>query len=158
MITRPFEVADYVKIGEVEGEVKEITLNYVKIYTPTYTLTEMPNRTVLNSSITRYMSEDGIDYSFSMSFASMVYPTSWVHISDLYEKILEPAVDEFWGKYGDILQRKPKVSISRVEFLNRTLTVRLFIPAGKSKRLYDLQPELQKMILTRLDGYRKEKE
>jgi small-conductance mechanosensitive channel len=28
MISRPFMVRDYVKIGDVEGEVKEITINY----------------------------------------------------------------------------------------------------------------------------------
>ena len=158
MITRPFEVDDYVKIGAVEGEVKEITLNYVKIYTPTYTFTEMPNRTVLNSAVTQCMSEDGIDYSFSMSFAGKVYSTSWVHFSNLCEKIVEPAVDEFWGKYDDILPRKPEVSVSNVEFLRRTLTIRMFVPKGKAKLLYDLQPELQKMILKRLDDYREEKE
>ena len=36
MISRPFMVRDYVKIGKVEGEVREITINYTKIYTPAY--------------------------------------------------------------------------------------------------------------------------
>jgi small conductance mechanosensitive channel len=44
MISRPFMVGDYVRIGDVEGEVTEITVNYTKIYTPTYTNTEIPNR------------------------------------------------------------------------------------------------------------------
>ena len=153
MITRPFEVNDYVKIDAVEGEVKEITLNYVKIYTPTYTIMQMPNRTVLNSSITRCMDDEGIAYFFPMSFASKVYSTSWIHLSDLFEKIVEPAIDEFWGEHGDVLPRKPEVSVSRVEFLNRTLMIRMFIPEGEAKLLYDLQPELQKTILKRLDDY-----
>jgi len=54
MISRPFMVRDYVKIGEVEGEVKEITINYTKIYTPTYNITEIPNRKVLDSIILNY--------------------------------------------------------------------------------------------------------
>ena len=31
MISKPFMVRDYVKIGDVEGEVREITINYTKI-------------------------------------------------------------------------------------------------------------------------------
>ena len=54
MISRPFMVRDYVKIGDVEGEVKEITINYTKIYTPTYNITEIPNRKVLDSVILNY--------------------------------------------------------------------------------------------------------
>lgn len=154
MITRPFEVDEYVKIGATEGEVREITLNYVKIYTPTYTLLEMPNRMVLNSPVTRCMDNDVIDYSFPMSFAGKVYSTSWVSSSDLYRKIVEPSIEEFWAKHGEALPRKPEVSVSSVEFNRRTLMIRMFFPKGKAKLLYDLQPELQKMILDRLDDYR----
>jgi hypothetical protein len=154
MITRPFTVDDYVKIGEVEGEVKEITLNYVKIVTPSYTVMEIPNRTVLNSSITRCMSDGCIDYSFPMSFAGKVYASSWVHISDLADKVVAPAIEAFWEKHGDALPKKPEASVARVEFLNRTLMIRTFFPKGEARRLYDLQPELQRMILDRLDDLR----
>ncbi len=69
MISRPFMVSDYVKIGDVEGEVKEITINYTKIYTPTYNITEIPNRKVLDSVILNYSGKkDIIDYSFKMGF------------------------------------------------------------------------------------------
>jgi hypothetical protein len=156
MVTRPFKVDDYVKIGAVEGEVKEITLNYVEIFTPTYTVMEVPNRTVLNSSITRCMNDDCIDYSFPMSFAGKVYSSSWVHVSDLYKKIVGPAIEAFWEKHGDVLPRKPEASIAQVEFLNRTLMIRAFFPKGQAGRLYELQPELQRMILERLDDYREQ--
>ncbi|MCW4039041.1 MAG: mechanosensitive ion channel family protein [Candidatus Bathyarchaeota archaeon] len=154
MITRPFEVDDYVKIGAFEGEVKEVNLNYVKIYTPSYTLLEIPNRIVLNSSITRCMNDEGIDYSFPMSFAGKVYSTSWVHFSDLSDKIVKPAVEEFWTKHCDVLPRKPETSVSSLEFNKRTLMIRTFFPKGEVRLLYDLQPELQRMILERLDDYR----
>ena len=79
------------------------------------------------------------------------------HFPDLYEKIVNPAVEEFWAKHSDTLPRKPEVSVSRVEFLNRTLMIRIFFPKGKAKLLYDLQPELQRIILERLDDYREKK-
>jgi small conductance mechanosensitive channel len=44
MITRLFVVNNYVRIADIEGEVKEITANYTKIYTPTFHITEIPNR------------------------------------------------------------------------------------------------------------------
>ena len=42
------------KIGDIEGEVREITINYTKIYSPTYNITEIPNRKVLDSTILNY--------------------------------------------------------------------------------------------------------
>jgi hypothetical protein len=36
--------------------------------------------------------------------------------------------------------------------------MRMFFPKGEAKLLYDLQPELQKKILERLDEFRKEKD
>lgn len=157
MISKPFEVDDYVKIGGSEGEVREITLNYVKIYTPTYTIIEIPNRVVLNSTIHRCMSNDSIDYSFSMSFAGKVYTASWVSSTDLFKKIVEPAIEEFWAKYREVLPREPEFSVSEVAFLNRTLIIRTFFPKGRAKLLYKLRPELQKMLLKRLDDFRTEK-
>ena len=157
MISRPFEVDDYVKIGGSEGEIREITLNYVKIYTPTYTIIKIPNRVVLNSTIHRCMSNDSIDYSFPMSFAGKVYTASWVSSTDLFKKIVEPAIEEFWARYREVLPREPEFSVSEVAFLNRTLMIRTFFPKGKAKLLYELRPELQKMLLKRLDDFRTEK-
>lgn len=155
MVTRPFEVDDYVKIGDSEGEVREITLNYVKIYDPHYRMIEIPNRVALNSTILSCTSGDLIDYSFPMSFAGKVYAASWVPLKDLYREIVEPAIEEFWTKYGEFLPKKLEFTVSEVSFLNRTLMIRMFFPKGKAALLYDLQPELQRMILKRLDDFRK---
>lgn len=163
MVTKPFEVYDYVKIGSSEGEVREITLNYVKIFTPTYTNIEIPNRVVLNSTINRCMSDESIDYSFPMSFAGKVYTASWVSLTDLLEKIIDPAIEEFWEKHGEDLSKKPdslpkpEAYVSDIAFLSRTLTIRMFFPKGKANLLYGLRPELQKMILERLDDFREGK-
>ena len=158
MISRPFEVDDYVKIGGSEGEIREITLNYVKIYTPTYAIIKIPNRVVLNSTIHRCMSNDSIDYSFSMSFAGKVYTASWVSSTDLFKSIIEPVIEDFWLKYSEILPKKPEYSVSEVSFLNRTLIIRLFFKKGEAKLLFDLKSKLQKMLLQRLDNFRTENE
>jgi len=109
------------------------------------------------------MSDDSIDYSFPMSFAGKVYTASWVSLTDLLEKIVEPAIEEFWAKHGEDLSKKqealpkPEAYVSDVAFLSRTLMIRMFFPKGEANLLYDLRPELQKMILKRLDDFRTEK-
>lgn len=154
MITRPFSVNDYVKIGNTEGEVREITMNYVKIYTPTYTITEVPNKTVLDSTIQVLMEEDMIDYSFPLSFAEKIWESAWVSSSNLFDKILDPAIEDFWETHKEDLPRKPETSVLSIGRMDRSVMIRTFFPRGKAKLLYDLQPELQKLILRRLDEYR----
>lgn len=51
---RPFRVGDYVKIGDVEGIVLEITLNYTKIMQPDYNRAFVPNGRVVESGVTNY--------------------------------------------------------------------------------------------------------
>jgi hypothetical protein len=100
------------------------------------------------------MSENVIDYSFTMSFAERIWLSAWVSGMDLFKKILEPTVEDFWKQHQDKLPRKPQLSLSIVSHMHRTVTLRMFIPEGHAKVLYDLQPQLQQLILNRLDEYR----
>jgi len=50
LVTQPFRVMDYVRIGDLEGQVAEITINYTNLYTPTFNLLKVPNTYVMNSS------------------------------------------------------------------------------------------------------------
>jgi len=54
---RPFRVGDYVKIGNVEGIVREITLNYTLILLPDETTQLVPNGKVVTSEVTNYRIE-----------------------------------------------------------------------------------------------------
>lgn len=49
LLTQPFRVKDYVKIGDLEGQVEEIAINYTNLYTPTFNLLKVPNTQVMNS-------------------------------------------------------------------------------------------------------------
>lgn len=151
MISRPFMVKDYVKIGNVEGEVLEITINYTKIFTPVYNITKIPNRKILDNIIVNYSSEKNIiDYSFEVGFSHE--ETN----STLIEKCVTPAIDEFYAKYKKTLPRKPEVSISKVDRLSKIFLVRMFFPKGKINAFYDTQPELLQTILEKWDQYRTE--
>jgi len=152
MISRPFMVTDYVKIGDAEGEVREITINYTKIYTPTYNITVIPNRKVLDSTILNYSSKRNmIDYSFQMGFP---HPEA---NRELIEKCIMPAIEKFYNKYKDVLPKKPEVSMFKMNRLERGFLIRMFFLKGKIDTFYDTQPELMQEIVENWDIYRAEK-
>lgn len=155
MISRPFMVNDYVKIGEVEGEVREITINYTKIYTPTYNITEMPNRKVLDSIIVNYSAGEKniIDYSFIMGFPHVENITN----DELIKNCAIPPIERFYNKYKSVLPKKPEVSISKFDRLGREFFVRMFFPEGKIDNFYNVQPELMQNIADAWDAYKAKK-
>jgi small-conductance mechanosensitive channel len=154
MISRPFMVKDYVKIGGVEGEVREITINYTKIYTPTYNITEIPNRKVLDSIIHNYSGKENIiDYSFQMGFPHLTNVTN----RELIEKCIVPAIEAFHKKYRDLIPKKPEVGMSSMDRLERGFLIRMFFPEGKIDKFYDIQPELMQNIVDNWDIYKAEK-
>lgn len=154
MVSKPFMVRDYVKIGEVEGQVKEITINYTKIYTPTYNITEIPNKKVLDSIIVNYSGKkDVIDYSFKMGFPHLENRTN----KQMMEKCIKPTIEKFYKKYKDVLPQKPEVSMLTMDRLGREVSVRLFFPEGRINEFYDIQPELMRDIVQCWDKFKVDK-
>ncbi|MFX1368527.1 MAG: mechanosensitive ion channel family protein, partial [Promethearchaeota archaeon] len=54
LTSRPFRVGDYVRIGNVEGIVREITLNYTRILLSDETVQLVPNNKVVGSEVTNF--------------------------------------------------------------------------------------------------------
>ena len=151
MISRPFMVRDYVKIGDVEGHVKEITINYTKIYTPTYNITEIPNKKVLDSTIINYSGKkDIIDYSFKMGFPHLDDRTN----KQMMEDCIKPTINKFYEKYKDVLPQKPEASMLTMDRLGREVSIRMFFPEGEINEFYDLQPELMRDIVHCWDKFK----
>ena len=149
MISRPFMVNDYVRIGDTEGEIREITINYTKIYSPTYNIIEIPNRRVLDSTILNYSYKKNIiDYSFPMGFPHLENMPN----TDLIEHCIKPGIETFYSRYKDVLPRKPEVSMSKMDRLERSFLIRMFFPEGKIETFYNLQPELMQDIVDRWDA------
>jgi small-conductance mechanosensitive channel len=154
MVSRPFMVSDYVKIGDVEGEVKEITINYTKIYTPTYNITEIPNRKVLDSIIKNYSGKKNIiDYSFKMGFPHLENRTN----KQMIEDCIKPTIEKFYKKHKDILPKKPEASMLNMDRLGREVSIRMFFPEGRINDFYDLQPELMRDIVHCWDKFKAQK-
>jgi small-conductance mechanosensitive channel len=148
MISKPFSVGDYVKIGDVEGEVEEITINYTKIYTPTYNLTEIPNRKVLDSTINNYSTKENIiDYSFIIEFPLR----DTISNDEIIEKCILPEIESYYEKYKNILPRKPEYSMSALGRFGKSFYIRMFYPEGDVQTFYDIQPELMQNISAKWD-------
>jgi hypothetical protein len=54
LVARPFRVGDYVRIGNIEGIVREITLNYTRVLLSDETVQLVPNNKVVTSEVTNF--------------------------------------------------------------------------------------------------------
>ncbi len=141
LITQPFKVKDYVKIGDLEGQVEEISINYTNLYTPTFNLLKIPNTQVMNSRILNITHEGFIKYTFTVGFDHNF--TNLV----LIDKVITPALDQFHEKYSEEQLRKPEAYLETINRLEQIFLVRIFIPKGEARRLYVMQPELLDLIM-----------
>lgn len=150
MLSKPFLINDYVRIGDVEGEVKEITVNYTKLYTPTFNIIEVPNRKVLDSTILSYSKGDVIDWTFTIGF-----PHDIPH-RDLIDKCIVPALESFHKKYEQLLPRRPQYGLCSMDRLSRKFSIRVFFPKRKMDAFYNIQPEILGEIINRWDKLRRQ--
>lgn len=148
LVTQPFKVKDYVRIGDLEGQVEEISINYTSLYTPTFNLLKVPNTQVMNSKILNMTHEGNIKYTFKVNFGHELTE------KQVMDMILDPAIEEFHTNYANGEFRCPEVYMDVVDRLGKTYMIRLFIPKGEAKALYTMQPELSRLIVRRYDEAR----
>ncbi len=107
LIVRPFRVHDYVRIGNIEGLVEEITINYTKIRTQSNTTVLISNQRILDQDITNYRSEErrplrycyGIELTFDH------------HLSvERLEKVFDKVIDDYQEK----LTKRPWYVLTRM--------------------------------------------
>ena len=132
---------DYVKIGELEGQVEEIAINYTNLYTPTFNLLKVPNTQVMNSRILNITHEGFIKYTFTVGFDHSI------STKKLVEECLQPALIEFHLEHEGRQLRRPEAYLDSSDRLGKNYLIRIFIPKGEAKDLYVLQPELLDRIL-----------
>lgn len=143
LVTQPFRVKDYVKIGDLEGQVEEITINYTNLYTPTFNLLKVPNTQVMNSRILNLTHEGFIRHTFTVGFGHDLSNTV------LMKECIQPAIDEFHAKHEADQLRKPEAYLKKSDRLGMSFMIRIFIPKGEAKKLYALQPKLLSKIMER---------
>jgi small-conductance mechanosensitive channel len=148
LISQPFKIKDYVRIGSLEGQVEEISINYTSLYTPTFNILKVPNTQVMSSMVLNMTHEGYIKYTYNVNF-DHTYSEETV-----FKKILEPAINDFHQFCGEGRLRCPEAYLESADRLGKTYKIRLFIPKGEAKMLYTLQPELTQFIMKRFDEVR----
>ncbi|MCW4012022.1 MAG: mechanosensitive ion channel family protein [Candidatus Bathyarchaeota archaeon] len=145
LISQPFKVKDYVKIGDLEGQVEEIAINYTSLYTPTFNLLKVPNTSVTSSKILNLTHEGVIKYTFTMSFGHDYSE------EDINKKVIQAAIKDFCDLYCNLDLRPPEAYLEGANRLEKIYLFRIFIPKGEAKILYTLQPELIECVMRNFD-------
>lgn len=146
LLSQPFKVEDYVKIGELEGQVEEIAINYTNLYTPTFNLLKVPNTQVMNSRILNLTHEGVIKYTFTIGFSHDFTE------ENVMNRIITPAIDEFCKVCNIDGIRRPEAYLDTANRLEKVYLIRLFIPKGEASTLYRLQPQLMQLIMANFDA------
>lgn len=137
LVTRPFRVGDYVRIGDIEGIVKEISMNYAKILTPANTLALISTQRILDKEITNYrvMEEESrlFCYGFELGFDHSL-PT---------EK-LEDTLDSVIERYAEKLPKKPEYQLTKLTRLERNYMFYIYVEDPRD--IFILQPKLLREI------------
>ena len=151
LITQPFKVKDYVQIGDFEGQVEEITINYTHLYTPTFNMLKVPNTSVMNNRVLNMTHEGFIKYTFTLDIPHSMISSN----EEIERKCVEPSIEEFHQIHMDLELRKPEFYFESSGSVSRSFKIRIFIPKGEAKILYSLRPELSNMIMNKWDELRR---
>lgn len=113
---RPFKVGDYIKIGDVSGEVIEKTGLVTRIRTPKFEDITIPNATVLSSTSTNYSANTknstngllihttvtiGYDVPWKDIYAALIDAASKTEMTEKEPKpfVLQTSLDDFYVSY-----------------------------------------------------------
>ncbi len=146
ILNKPFRIKDYVRIGDMEGQVEDISISYTSLYTPSFNLLKIPNTQVMNNRILNCTHEGYIKHTFTM-----VFPHGTILNDNIMKRCMLPAIEEFYDKHRDLQIRKPEAYFETSVPFGRSFKIRIFIPKGEAKTLYVLQAELTDLVMTRWD-------
>ena len=133
MISRPFRVEDYVQIGGIEGVVKEITINYTRILTPSGQTVSFSNQKILDQTVTNYRVESGkrklYCYTFEVTFDHSL-PT---------EK-LEEIFTTISKKYSKMLPKNLEYKLVKLTRLERVYRIHLYV--RRPEKIFMYYPQI----------------
>jgi small-conductance mechanosensitive channel len=138
LAARPFKVGDYVKVGTVEGLVREINLNYTIILTAANNTVSISNLQLLERDVVNYVYETKKGYS--------VYCYTFELAFDLSVPIetLNHIFDDICEKYSRIIPKKPHYALSRTSFTERVYMIYLYV--DKPEDIFTLRPRVSDEI------------
>jgi len=143
LAARPFKVGDYVRIGTVEGIVREITINYTKVLTMGNNTVSISNIQILDRDITNYTYESGKNfslycYTFEIGFDNTV---STEKIAAVFNEVFERVLHT--------LPRKPSYMLTRSDGMGRVYMVYLYVEHPED--IFTLRPQVAEEVFKRWD-------
>jgi small-conductance mechanosensitive channel len=146
--TRPFKVGDYVRIGTVEGIVREITINYTKVLTIGNNVVSISNLQVMSRDITNCSYEDEEHktlycYNFEIGFDHSVSATKTAEISE-----------EVFEQYNHMLPKKLSYMLVRSGAFERVYMVYLYVEHPED--VFVFRPQIAEEVFKRWDLRRAE--
>jgi small-conductance mechanosensitive channel len=131
LAVRPFRVQDYVRIGNVEGIVEEITLNYTTVLTASNTTVLISNQRVLDQDIVNFRCKGARKrlycYDFELTFSHT-----------LSAEQLEEIFDEVSGEYAKRLTKKPEYQMTKTTSFAKHYVFYLYVETPKD--IFTSQP------------------
>ncbi|MHA1211960.1 MAG: mechanosensitive ion channel domain-containing protein, partial [Candidatus Heimdallarchaeota archaeon] len=116
LISRPFSLGDYVKIGESEGIVTEVTINYTKIQTRADHTILVTNQEVASCKVIKY-GTDKIDKTYTI-YPAFNHDVSAKQMVKIFKKVIKKytpeRVIEIRYEMIEVTERKRKYEISFV--------------------------------------------
>jgi small conductance mechanosensitive channel len=143
LAARPFKVEDYVRIGTVEGIVKEVTINYTKVLTIGNNMVSISNLQILDRDITSFTYQDGkrlglYCYTFEIGFDHRV---STQKIAEIFEEVFE--------RHLHTLPEKPSYMLTRSAAFERVYVVYLYVEHPED--IFTLRPQIAEEVFKRWD-------
>ncbi len=141
LASRPFRVGDYVRLGTVEGIVKEITINYTKVWTIGDNLVSVSNLQILDRDVTNYSRDDVLCYTFEVGFDHSV---SVNRIEEIFKSVFD-------AHRGEV--PKPlNFMLNRSTAFDRVYTVYLYV--RKPDDIFKLRPAIAEEVFSIWDKER----
>jgi len=146
LAARPFRVGDYVKVGNVEGLVKEITMNYTKILTLGNNTVSISNLQILDRDITNYLYETSqIQNLYCCTFEiGFDHRVSTDKIREIFDRVFE--------KYVKILPKKPSYTLIRSAAFERIYIIYFYVENPKD--IFTIRPQISEEIFQLWDEER----
>jgi len=146
MAARPFKVGNYVRIGTVEGIVREITINYTKILTSANNTVSISNLQILDRDITNFLydcpgKKEIYCYTFEIAFDHTVDTGT---IGRIFKETFESHIDK--------LPMTPAYVLSRSTALEKVYIIYLYVTAPE--HIFTLRPEIAEEVFQRWDQER----
>jgi small-conductance mechanosensitive channel len=142
LITHPFKVGEYVRIGNIEGIVEEISITYTKIFTLQKTTVTLSNLKVLDQEIINYKISNAEGetycYSFQLGFDHKLLTET---LESLFDKVIK--------QYEMILPKKPTYALVRLTAFERTYIFYLFIE--KPQDIFAIYPMFVRDLIEEID-------